>query len=59
MTKPGFSPNASDSIVVRLKLLNPVEALALATEKIAEENGSIGAMDIVNPLQGRQLAKSG
>ncbi|MFQ5715893.1 MAG: NAD-dependent malic enzyme [Nitrospinales bacterium] len=52
MTKPGFSPNAGDSIIARLKLTNPMKALALATAKIAEKNGSVGAIDIVNPLPG-------
>ncbi|KMP10936.1 malate dehydrogenase [Candidatus Nitromaritima sp. SCGC AAA799-C22] len=48
--RPSFVSNAGDSIVVRLKLNDPIDAIAQTTAMIAEHDGRIGAIDIVRPL---------
>ena len=50
MTKAGFTPNAGDSIVVRLKMEGRVETLPKVMTEIANLEGHIGAVDIVRPL---------
>jgi malate dehydrogenase (oxaloacetate-decarboxylating) len=50
MTKGAFTPNAGDSIIVRLKIEG--QGLSQVTTRIAELNGHIGAIDLVRPLSG-------
>lgn len=50
MTKSAFTPNAGDSIIVRLKIEG--QGLSQVTTRIAELNGHIGAIDLVRPLSG-------
>ncbi|MBC8284133.1 MAG: NAD-dependent malic enzyme [Nitrospinae bacterium] len=50
MTKDAFTPNAGDSIVVRLKIEGQAQALPRVMTEIANLEGHIGAVDIVRPL---------
>ena len=50
MTGNYFSPNAGDSIIVRLKIDRQGQTLAKITTKIAELSGILGAIDIVRPI---------
>ena len=50
MTGNYFSPNAGDSIIIRLKIDRQGQTLAKITTKIAELNGILGAIDIVRPI---------
>jgi malate dehydrogenase (oxaloacetate-decarboxylating) len=50
MTKGAFTPNAGDSIIVRLKIEG--QGLSQVTARIAELSGHIGAIDLVRPLSG-------
>ena len=50
MTGNYFSPNAGDSIIVRLKIDRQGQTLAQITTKIAELSGILGAIDIVRPI---------
>ncbi len=52
MTKGAFTPNAGDSIIVRLKIEGQTQGLSQVTSRIAELNGHIGAIDLVRPLSG-------
>ena len=52
MTKSAFTPNAGDSIIVRLKIEGQTQGLSRVTTRIAELNGHIGAIDLVRPLSG-------
>jgi malate dehydrogenase (oxaloacetate-decarboxylating) len=52
MTKGAFTPNAGDSIIVRLKIESQAQGLSKVTTRIAELNGHIGAIDLVRPLTG-------
>ena len=50
MTKAAFTPNAGDSIVVRLKIEGQAQILPRVMTEIANLDGHIGAVDIVRPL---------
>jgi len=50
MTKAAFTPNAGDSIVVRLKIEGQAQTLPRVMTEIANLEGHIGALDIVRPL---------
>ena len=50
MTKAAFTPNAGDSIVVRLKIEGQAQILPRVMTEIANLEGHIGALDIVRPL---------
>jgi len=50
MTGNYFSPNAGDSIIVRLKIDRQGQTLAQITTKIVELSGILGAIDIVRPI---------
>ncbi len=50
MTKAAFTPNAGDSIVVRLKIEGQAQILPRVMTEIANLEGHIGAVDIVRPL---------
>ena len=50
MTGNYFSPNAGDSIIVRLKIDRQGQTLAKITTKITELSGILGAIDIVRPI---------
>ncbi|MEC7640913.1 MAG: malic enzyme-like NAD(P)-binding protein [Nitrospinota bacterium] len=50
MAGENFSPNAGDSIIVRLKIDRYGATLAKVTTKIAELDGILGAIDIVRPV---------
>ena len=52
MTKGAFTPNAGDSIILRLKIEGQTQGLSQVTNRIAELNGHIGAIDLVRPLSG-------
>ena len=52
MTKSAFTPNAGDSIIVRLKIEGQTQGLSQVTTRIAELKGHIGAIDLVRPLSG-------
>ncbi|MEK9628176.1 MAG: malic enzyme-like NAD(P)-binding protein [Nitrospinota bacterium] len=51
MTKAAFTPNAGDSIVVRLKIEGQAKILPLVMTEIGSLEGHIGAVDIVRPLK--------
>ena len=51
MTKAAFTPNAGQSIVVRLKIEGPDQILPRVMTEIANLGGHIGAVDIVCPLE--------
>jgi len=53
MTKAAFTPNAGDSIVVRLKIEGQAQILPSVMTEIANLGGHIGAVDIVRPLSNR------
>jgi len=44
--------NASNSIIVRLKIDNKIGMLASVTQAISEEHGIVGAIDLVQPKDG-------
>ena len=44
--------NASNSIIVRLKIDNKIGMLATVTQAISEEHGIVGAIDLVQPEDG-------
>ena len=44
--------NASNSIIVRLKIDNKIGMLASVTQAISEEHGIVGAIDLVQPEDG-------
>ena len=44
--------NASNSIIVRLKIDNKIGMLATVTQSISEEHGIVGAIDLVQPEDG-------
>jgi malate dehydrogenase (oxaloacetate-decarboxylating) len=50
MTKAAFTPNAGDSIIVRLKIEGQAQILPIVMTEIANLEGHIGAVDIVRPL---------
>ncbi len=50
MTRSAFTPNAGDSIIVRLKIDGQTKGFSQVTAQIAELNGQIGAIDLVRPL---------
>ena len=50
MTKAAFTPNAGDSIVVRLKIEGQTLILPRVMTEIANLEGHIGAIDIVRAL---------
>ena len=52
MTREAFTPNAGDSIIVRLKIEGQTQGLSQVTTRIAELKGHIGAIDLVRPLSG-------
>jgi malate dehydrogenase (oxaloacetate-decarboxylating) len=52
MTRGAFTPNAGDSIIVRLEIGGQSQGLTRVTAIVAELNGQIGAIDLVRPLSG-------
>lgn len=50
MTRSAFTPNAGDSIIVRLRIDGQTKGFSQVTARIAELNGQIGAIDLVRPL---------
>ena len=52
MTKSAFTPNAGDSIIVRLEIGGQTQGLSQVASIVAELNGQIGAIDLVRPLSG-------
>ena len=50
MTSSAFTPNAGDSIIVRLRIDGQTKGFSQVTARIAELNGHIGAIDLVRPL---------
>lgn len=50
MTKNAFTPNAGDSIVVRLKMDGQTQVFPKVMSQIANLEGHIGAVDLVRPL---------
>ena len=50
MTRSAFTPNAGDSIIVRLKIGGQTKGFSEVTARIAELDGHIGAIDLVRPL---------
>ena len=50
MTRTAFTPNAGDSIIVRLRIDGQTKGFSQVTARIAELNGQIGAIDLVRPL---------
>ena len=50
MTRSAFTPNAGDSIIVRLRIDGQTKKFSQVTARIAELNGQIGAIDLVHPL---------
>ena len=45
MTKGAFTPNAGDSIIVRLKIEGQTQGLSQVTSRIAALNGHIGGSE--------------
>ena len=50
MTRSAFTPNAGDSIIVRLRIDGQTKGFSQVTARIAQLNGQIGAIDLVRPL---------
>jgi malate dehydrogenase (oxaloacetate-decarboxylating) len=50
MTRSAFTPNAGDSIIVRLRINGQTKGFSQVTARIAGLNGQIGAIDLVRPL---------
>jgi malate dehydrogenase (oxaloacetate-decarboxylating) len=51
MSKPLITPNAGNSILIRLKLEGKIGILAEVTKKVAELNGILGSIETLRPLK--------
>jgi len=51
MSKPLITPNAGNSILIRLKLEGEIGILAEVTKKVAEHNGILGSIETLRPLK--------